>query len=66
MLGILLPLVLMAFFLWKRPALEAVGVDPKVVALIFMAWLLLGIDATLKLGIVSGVINLAKEIKSLK
>jgi hypothetical protein len=66
MLGIVLPLVLMLYFLWNRKALETLGIDPKVVALIFMAWLLLGIDATLKLGIVSGVINLAKEIKNLK
>jgi hypothetical protein len=65
-LGILLPLVLMLYFLWNRKALETLGIDPKVVALIFMAWLLLGIDATLKLGIVSGVVNLAKEIKNLK
>lgn len=65
-LGILLPLVLMALFLWKPAGLNALGVDRKVVALIFIAWLLLGIDATLKLGIVSGVVNLAKEIKNLK
>jgi hypothetical protein len=61
-LGIVVPLGLMAYFLWK----PIPGVDSKVVSLIFLAWLLLGIDAILKLGIVAGVVNLAKEIKTLK
>ena len=65
-LGVVLPLILMGLLLWKRKQIEFVDINFNIVALIFIAWLLLAIDASLKLGIVSGVVGLAREIKSLK
>lgn len=65
-IGIILPLILLAILLWRHEQLESLGIGVNIVALIFIAWFLLAIDAVLKLGIVAGVINLAKEIKNLK
>lgn len=64
--GVILPLIFFGILLWQHPQLESIGLGTNIIALIFIAWLLLAIDATLKLGIVAGVINLAKEIKNLK
>ena len=65
-LGIVSPLIFLGLLLWRRSELEYVGIGSNIVALIFISWFLLAIDAALKLGIVAGIINLAKEIKSLK
>lgn len=64
--GVVLPLIFLGIVLWQHSQLEAVGLGANLVALILIAWFLLAIDAALKLGIVAGVINLAKEIKNLK
>ncbi len=65
-LGIVVPLFLLGFLLWQQPSLQSIGIGTNIVALILIAWFLLTIDSTLKLGVVSSVISLAKEIKSLK
>lgn len=64
--GIVLPLILMGLLLWKPFYLKPIGVESNIIALILIAWLLLAIDAALKLGVVAGIANLAKEIKNLK
>jgi hypothetical protein len=64
-LALVLPLICLALFLWKREQLGFMGINPNIVALIFIAWFFMTVDVLLKLGIVSGVINLAKEIKGL-
>lgn len=65
-LGIIVPLVLMGLLLRKPAYLQSVGVSSNVIALILIAWLLLAVDSALKLGVVAGITNLAKEIKNLK
>jgi hypothetical protein len=52
--------------LWLYPAVfERVGLEANTVALILLAWLLLAIDVVLKLGIVSSIIQLARDFKDL-
>lgn len=65
-LGIVLPLIFLGLLLWRRSDLEVIGIGSNLIALIFVSWFLLAVDAVLKLGIVAGIVNLAKEIKSLK
>ena len=65
MVGIIVPLVGLGLVVWQPNLLESLGVDKNVVSLIFIAWLLLAIDASLKLGIVAGITELAKGIKTL-
>jgi len=65
-LGIVFPLVILGVLLWQHPRLTAIGVGVNIIALILVSWFLLAVDAIFKLGIVSGVINLANEIKNLK
>lgn len=62
--GIFLPLTILGIPLLRNEYLF--GLEPRQIAIIFIAWLLLSIDFTLKLGIIAGLINLAKEIKDLK
>ena len=64
--GIVLPLTLMGLYLWRPDLLPFINLSPDVVTLIFLAWLLLSIDALLNLGVVSGLTNLAKGLKELK
>lgn len=64
--GIVVPLILMVPLLRKPAYLESVGISSNIMALILIAWLLLAVDGALKLGVVAGIANLAKEIKSLK
>ena len=64
--GIVLPLTLMGLYLWRPDLLPFINLSPDVVTLIFLAWLLLSIDALLNLGVVSGLANLAKGLKELK
>ena len=61
--GIVLPLAILGYALLNE---KYFGLDPSQIAIIFIAWLLVSIDFTLKLGIIAGLINLAKEIKELK
>ncbi|MCB0212972.1 MAG: hypothetical protein KDJ52_26755, partial [Anaerolineae bacterium] len=65
LVGIMLPLLLMGLYLWQPGLFPAIQIDANVVTLLFMAWLLLAIDATLNLGIVTGLANLAKGLKDL-
>jgi hypothetical protein len=65
LVGIVLPLVIIILFLSQPAWWESTGLQPDLVTVIFIAWLLLSIDAALGLGIVSGVVNLAREIKEL-
>ena len=64
-LGIILPLMIMGLYLWRPTLFPFITLDTSTVTLIFIAWLLLAIDAGLKLGIVAGLTNLAKGIKEL-
>jgi hypothetical protein len=64
-LGIILPLTLMGLYLWQPSLFPFLQIDPNIVALIFVAWLLLTLDITLKLGVVAELTNLAKGIKDL-
>jgi hypothetical protein len=66
LVGVVLPLGLMGAYLWKSALFPGVDVDKKVVGLIFIAWLLLALDAGLKLGVVSQLTSIAKGIKDLK
>jgi hypothetical protein len=66
LLGIVLPLLIMAYLLAKPEVIERLNINPNILALVFIAWLLLAIDTALKLGFVAGVINLAKEFRQLK
>ena len=66
LLGIALPLLIMAYLLAKPEVIERLNINPNILALVFIAWLLLAIDTALKLGFVAGVINLAKEFRQLK
>jgi hypothetical protein len=65
-LGILLPLAIIGFLLWQPTLLEALNIEANALALVFLAWLLLSIDRKLKLGVVDGLVGLAKGIKELK
>lgn len=65
-LGLLLPLVLLGFLIWNPAALQVIGVDVNIVALLFFVWLLITLDTILKLGIVDRVVSLAKDVSSLK
>jgi hypothetical protein len=65
-LTIIFPLVVLGVLLWQHPRLTSIGLGVNIIALILISWFLLAIDAIFKLGIVSGVVNLANEIKNLK
>lgn len=65
-MAIFLPVALVGLLLWQQARLEPLGINISIIILVLAAWALLSVDAALKLGIVSGVVNLAKEIKSLK
>ncbi|MET0396745.1 MAG: hypothetical protein ABW277_07980 [Longimicrobiaceae bacterium] len=64
-LGFAIPLALLGSLLYSPDRLQAINVNPNIVGLVFMAWLLLAFDALLKLGIVASVVNLAKGLKEL-
>jgi hypothetical protein len=64
-LAFVVPLICLALFFWKREQLGFMGINPNILTLIFTAWFFMTVDVLLKLGIVSGVINLEKEIKGL-
>ncbi len=63
--GIILPLILMGLYLWIPDLFPRIELDSGVVTLVFLAWLLLSIDASLELGIVASLTDLAKGIKDL-
>lgn len=63
-LGFSIPLV--AFWLYLRdPSKLPIPLKPEIAGLILFAWLLLGIDAVFKLGLVRDLVDLAKGIKDL-
>jgi hypothetical protein len=63
--GAILPIVIFSLYLWRPNLIPFVVVDKNVVSFILIAWLMLSIDAFLKLGIVSGMTALLKSIKEL-
>lgn len=65
-IGFVLPFIFLGLVIWKNEWLKSKGIGADIITLIFISWLLLVIDATLKLGVVAGIVNLAKEIKNLK
>jgi len=65
--GIVLPTLLLYLILFtdQQERIARIGLDTKTVALISLAWFLLTLDATLKLGIVDRITGLAKSIRDL-
>jgi hypothetical protein len=66
LLGMALPLILLGFLLLDPERMAMLRLDPNVVALIFVTWFMLAVDAILGLGVVANVLGLAKQIKDLK
>ena len=66
LLGLTGPFLLLATNYYFKDQIEAIGFDNQVVALVGLAWLLLALDANLKLGIVDRITNLAKAMRELK
>jgi hypothetical protein len=66
LVGFIIPLALMGLYLWNPDLFPAVQFDAETVGLVFVAWLLLGLDVVFDLGVVSGLVELAKGIKDLK
>lgn len=64
-LGFITPIFLVLAVFFFPEQLSFLGIERNVVSYISLAWLLLAIDANLKLGIVQGLSNLAKTIKDL-
>lgn len=64
-LGSVFPLALLLLVYFFPEQIHFLGIDSKVIVLVSMAWLLLAIDANLKLGIVERVSSLAKVFKDL-
>ena len=62
--GIVLPILALVLIRLK-PVLMAQLFDTRVLALLCAAWLLVALDLTLKLGIVSSLVEIAKGIKEL-
>jgi hypothetical protein len=56
----------MGAYLWRPELFPNVSVDKNVLGLIFIAWLLLTLDAVLKLGVVGQLTSIAKGIKELR
>jgi hypothetical protein len=65
LLGTVLPLFLLLLMYLYPNQFSFLGLENKVIALISLAWLLLAIDANLKLGVVDRVSSLAKAFKDL-
>jgi hypothetical protein len=63
--GVSLPLILLGAYLLLPGLFPFLNLDKNVVGLVFFGWLLVALDTSLNLGIVSGVTKLAKEIKDL-
>ena len=64
-LGTVIPIVLLVVMYFFPEQFKFLGIDNKIVSLVSLAWLLLAIDANLKLGIVDRIIGLAKAMKEL-
>jgi hypothetical protein len=63
---LVVPLVGMGYLLQHPDTLARWGVEPTPVAFLFMAWLVVTVDAILHLGFVSSVVSLAKNLKELR
>lgn len=64
--GIITPVAIW-FFLVNNPAIAAkIGIDNSILTLILLAWFLVFLDSTLKLGIISTVISVFKEFRDIK
>jgi len=61
-----LPCVLLALLIWKHQHLQSIGLNVNLMAIVLIAWVLLTVDAALKLGIIASAIRLANEIRNLK
>jgi hypothetical protein len=66
LLGIVVPIIVLALMLADPAHVSALGLNGTALALILIAWFLLAIDATLGLGIVERIANMAKAIKDLQ
>lgn len=64
--GLLVPLTGLVYLLVNPRAMQALGGMADVIVLVLVAWALLALDALLQIGVVSGVVGLARSIKELK
>lgn len=65
-LGLLAPLAAAAYLLLNLEGLQTLGGAGNVVLLVVVAWAMLALDNALQMGLVSGVVGLAKSIKELR
>jgi hypothetical protein len=65
LVGFAVPLTIVIGLLVERKQLDAWHVSPAAVGALAISWLMLGIDAAFKLGIVSGLASLLKEVREL-
>jgi hypothetical protein len=63
--GFAIPLIILGGYLLNPNFFPFISIDPSIITLIFIAWLLLTIDITLKLGVAAEVTNIARGIKEL-
>ncbi len=64
-LGVLIPLAIMGVYLWQPSLFPYINVDPTIITILLISWLLLAIDTIFKLGVVSDLVSLAKGFKDL-
>lgn len=64
-IGIVLPIVLMISTALVPELYKSLGIENKTISMLAIAWLLLAIDNTLKLGVAERLVNLAKAFKEI-
>jgi len=65
-LGLATPIAILAFMILMPQQFSQLGVDRQIVSIFAVAWLLLAIDAILKLGVVERITDLARAIRDLR
>jgi hypothetical protein len=64
--GLLAPPAAMVYLLQHPQQLQALGSSSEMIGVMLGAWVLLALDSVLQLGVISGLVGLAKSIKELK
>jgi hypothetical protein len=64
-IAFLIPIGLMIWVLTNPTIITLLNITPSLITILMVAWILLGIDSVLKLGVVSNLLNLAKGIRDL-
>jgi len=65
-LGLATPIALLAFMGFYPQQFDQFGLDRQIVSIVAVAWLLLAIDASLKLGVVERITDLARALRDLR